>query len=249
MIHIVYQGIFRMTKITLSRTLKTPAPIRQAIVKRDWMDKTYNKHAYQCTPVTTANVNGWEMLLPEDVTVIWDGGNSPAQIISGGVHNGWAFAHSNINGMISFATGWVINTEKNYSLWTTGSPNYYLDGASPMTASIPSSWWADEVQTNWVITKVNEPVTFLKGTPFVFFTIYETNLLPSVEFEVVNRWDYPELIQQREEYNNLKIKNSLEKPWTWIKGIKSGLDARGNKIGPKHAGIPKLAEPDWEIIS
>jgi hypothetical protein len=233
-----------MTKITLSRTLQTPAPIKQSRLKRDWMDATYNKHAYQCTPVTTANVNGWEMLLPEDVTVIWDGGNSPAQIISGGVHNGWNFAHSNINGMISFATGWVVNTEKPYHLWTTGSPNYYVDGAAPMTATIPSDWWADEVQTNWVITKVNEPVTFKKGEPFLFFTIFDSSLLPSVEFEVINRWDYPEIIAERTEYNDLKIKNSKENPWTWLKGLRTGRNAKGEQVGPKYPGLPKLKEPE-----
>ena len=233
-----------MTKITLSKTLQTPVLIKQSRLKRDWMDNTYNKHAYQCTPVTTANVGGWEMLLPEDVTVIWNGGNSPAQIISGGVHNGWNFAHSNINGMISFATGWVINTESPYHLWATGSPNYYVDGASPMTATIPSDWWPDELQTNWVITKINEPVIFKKGEPFIFFTIFDPSLMPSVDFEVVNRSDFPELVAEREKYNYLKSRNSIEKPWTWVKGIRTGLNADGDRIGPKYSGLPNLNSPE-----
>jgi len=233
-----------MTKVTLSRTHNNPVEIKQSRLKRDWMDNTYNKHAYQCTPVTTANVSGWEMILPEELVVIWDGGPSPARIISGGVHNGFQFAHSNIHGMISIATGWAINTEEGYSLWTTGSPNYYVDGASPMTASIPSSWWPDEVQTNWVIHKVNEPVTFPKGSPFLFFTIYPTDLLPSVEFEVINRWDDKDLEESRRKYNDLKMKNSQEKPWTWVKGIKTGVDADGKKIGPVTKGILKLNELD-----
>jgi len=218
-----------MTKVTLSRTHNNSVEIRQSRLKRDWMDQTHNKHAYQCTPVTTANVSGWEMILPEELVVIWDGGPSPARIVSGGVHNGFHFAHSNIHGMISIATGWAINTEEGYSLWTTGSPNYYVDGASPMTASIPSSWWPDEVQTNWVIHKVNEPVVFPKGSPFLFFNIYPTELLPSVEFEVLNRWENRELEESRRKYNELKMKNSQEKPWTWVKGIKTGLDADGKK--------------------
>jgi len=83
-----------MTKVTLSRTHNNSVEIRQSRLKRDWMDNTHNKHAYQCTPVTTANVSGWEMILPEELVVIWDGGPSPARIISGGVHNGFHFAHS-----------------------------------------------------------------------------------------------------------------------------------------------------------
>jgi len=236
-----------MTKVTLSRIHNNSVQIKQSRLKRDWMDKTHNKHAYQCTPVTTANVSGWEMILPEELVVIWDGGPSPARIISGGVHNDFHFAHSNIHGMISFYTGWAINTEEGYSLWTTGSPNYYVDGASSMTATIPSSWWPDEVQTNWVIHKVNEPVVFPKGSPFLFFTIYPTDLLPSVEFEVVNRWDNKELEESRIKYYDLKTQTSKDKPWTWIKGIKTGLDADGNRIGPGVKGMLKLAELDNKL--
>ena len=40
------------------------------------------------------------------------------------------------------------------------------------------------------------------------------------------------------------MKNSQEKPWTWVKGIKTGLDADGKKIGPGTKGMLKLAELD-----
>jgi hypothetical protein len=233
-----------MTLITFSRTLTTPVEIRQSRLKRQWMDDTINKHAYQCLPVTSANINGWEMVLPEDVVAVWDGTGAPAKILSGGNYNGWQFAHSNIAGMLSFFTGWAINTEEGYSLWTTGSPNFYIDGVHPMTASIPSSWWPDEVATNWIFTEKNKPVLFPKGMPFLFFTIYQDNLLSSVEFEVVNRWDDKKKLESRKKYNDLKIKTTQEKPWTWIKGIRTGIDADGIKIGPKYTGPIKLNEPD-----
>lgn len=232
-----------MTKVTLSRLHSNAVEIRQSRLKRDWMDRTYKKHAYQCPPVTTANVHGWEMILPEDVIVIWDGSPSPAKILSGGTHNGFNFAHSNINEMISFFSGWAINTEPDYSLWITGSPNYYIDGASPMTASMPSSWWPDETQTNWVINKISEPVLFPKGSPYLFFTIYKTDLLSSVEFEVVDRWKNEELEKSRKKYNDMKAKNNLDNPWTWTRGMKTGLDADGQKIGPPSTGFVKLPEP------
>jgi hypothetical protein len=44
-------------------------------------------------------------------------------------------------------------------------------------------------------------------------------------------------------YGELKARNNVEKPWTWTKGIKTGLDADGNKIGPTFTGLPKLANP------
>jgi hypothetical protein len=35
----------------------------------------------------------------------------------------------------------------------------------------------------------------------------------------------------------------MENPWTWTKGIRTGLDADGNRIGPAFNGLPKLDEP------
>jgi len=50
-------------KVTLTRAHDNPPPIRQALPRRDWMDDTYNKHAYKCLPMTSANIHGWELEL------------------------------------------------------------------------------------------------------------------------------------------------------------------------------------------
>jgi hypothetical protein len=39
------------------------------------------------------------------------------------------------------------------------------------------------------------------------------------------------------------MKNNVDNPWTWTKGIKTGVDADGNKIGPGFTGINKLNSP------
>lgn len=232
-----------MTKVTLVKTHQNSPLIKQSRIKRDWMDETYNKHAYQCMPMTVANVMGWELILEEDLVVKWDGGNTPVSVISGGVQNGRQVAFPSIIGIISIGMGWSINTEEGYSTWLTGSPNYFIDGAVPLAASIPSSWWPDEVQMNWKITKINEPVIFPAGSPFCYFNIYQDQLLPSVEFQIENLWDKKELMESRMRYSEVKMKNNSENPWTWTKGIKTGLDGDGNSIGPSFQGLPKLLEP------
>jgi hypothetical protein len=233
-----------MTKVRLTRGHQNAPLVQQSRIKRDWMDDTYNKHAYQCLPMTVANVSGWELVLDEDLVVIWEGGNTVVKVLSGGTQKDRQVAHPSMIGIISLSTGWAINTEEGYATWVTGSPNYFIDGAVPLAATIPSSWWPDEVQMNWKITKVNEPVTFPAGTPYCFFTIYPEGLLESVEFEVSNIWDKPDLIESRVKYSDMKMKNQEENPWTWTKGIKTGLDADGNKIGPTFQGLPKLANPE-----
>ena len=233
-----------MTKLFLKRTHENSPAIQQSRLKRDWMDATYNKHAYQCLPMTVANVYGWEVVLEEDLIVQWDGGNTPPTILSGETtSSGRVQAISSIIGMISINIGWVINTEEGYNTWVTGSPNYFIDGATPLTATIPSYWWPDESQMNWKITKIGEPVVFGAGTPFCFFNIYDNSVLESVEIVTSSLWDDQELVESRMKYGELKEKNRYENPWTWTKGIRTGLDADGNQIGPTFTGLPKLTNP------
>jgi hypothetical protein len=233
-----------MTKLFLKKTHQSSPAINQSRFNRDWMDDTYNKHAYQCLPMTVANVYGWEIVMEEDLVVQWDGGNTPPAILSGEVtSSGRVQAISSIIGMISINMGWVINTEDGYNTWVTGSPNYFVDGATPLTATLPSYWWPDESQMNWKITKIGEPVTFAAGTPFCFFNIYDNSILEDTEVITSNLWDDKELMESRVRYGELKTKNRYENPWTWTKGIRTGLDADNNRIGPTFTGLPKLANP------
>lgn len=232
-----------MVKVNLKRTYENPPEIRQSRINRDWMDETYKKHAYQCLPMTFANVYGWELVLPQTVVAQWDGGNTVPTILEGESYGGRQLAYGGIIGMVSFSTGWIFGTETGYETFISGSPNYIRDDAQALSAIIPSSWWPDEFQMNWRIKKVGEPVVFEAGMPFMFFSIFESTVLENVDFTVENLWDDKELMNSRQKYGDLKMKNNQEQPWTWTKGIKTGLDADGNKIGPTFTGMPKLTIP------
>lgn len=232
-----------MTTITLTRMSQNPPEIKQSRLKRDWMDATYNKHAYRCLPMTAANVNGWEMILPQDVVIQMDAPDTVPRVLQGEFFEGRALVMPSIVGIISFCTSWVIGTEEGYDTWISGSPNYFVDGASPLTATIPTYWWPDEFNMNWKINKIGEPVIFEKGMPFVFFNIYKNDLLENVNFNTENIWDKKDLMEQRESYWKAKKDKMTEKPWTWMNGIRSGLNEKGEKIGPKHDSLTKLQEP------
>jgi hypothetical protein len=233
-----------MTKLILKRTHQSPPVIAQSRLKRDWMDATHNKHAYQCMPMTVANVYGWEIQLEEELVVLWDGEQTPPKILSGEfTKSGRQQAVSSIVGIISINMGWTMRTEEGYDTWFSGSPNYFVDGASALTATIPTWWWPDESQMNWKITKPGVPVVFEAGSPFCFFSIYDNSVLPNTEVVVENLWDDENLMIARQKYGDKKMKNHQERPWTWTKGIRTGLDADDKPIGPTFTGLPKLANP------
>lgn len=239
-------------KITMMHHV--PPTIRKAPLKRDWMDETYKGHAYSCLPVATANIAGWELVLQQEVVVQYDGGTQPPKILSGAMceftrKDGHKYerqiADSTIPGVVSFPTAWTFNLPEHYGLWVTGSPNFFVEGATPMSATIPY-WWPEDFNMNWKITKLNEPVVFPKGMPFMFFQIYDTRIMPSVEFEVQNAWDHESLIKERVDYRRFKEQRRVDEPWKWVGTIKTGLDHNGKRIGPRYERLPTLKEPTWE---
>lgn len=232
-----------MSVVNLTKMTQNPPLIKQSRLKRDWMDNTYNKHAYRCLPMTTANVHGWELILPQDVIVQLDAPDTVPRILSGEMLDGRPLVIPSILNIVSFCTSWIIKTEPGYSTWISGSPNYVMNGAMPLSASIPTDWWPDEFNMNWYITKVGEPIVFEKGTPFMFFNFYKNDDLLSTTFTVDSISEKEDLMKERSEYWEAKEKNRVENPWKWMNGIRTGVNEKGQIIGPKHEGLEKLAEP------
>ena len=77
----------------------------------------------------------------------------------------------------------------------------------------------------------------------MFFNIFKSDVLESVEFNIENLWDKPELMKQRQAYSDEKMRKNREEPWTWMKGIKTGLNEKGERIGPANSGLLKLNNP------
>ncbi len=232
-----------MPNVNLTKMTQNPPLIKQSRLKRDWMDNTYNKHAYRCLPMTTANVHGWELILPQDVIVQLDAPDTIPRVLSGEMLDGRPLVMPSILNIVSFCTSWIIKTEPGYSTWISGSPNHVINGVMPLSASIPTDWWPDEFNMNWYITKVGEPIVFEKGTPFMFFNFYKNNDLLDTTFTIDGVWEKEDLMKERSEYWEAKEKNRVENPWKWMNGIRTGLNEKGEQIGPKHDGLEKLNEP------
>ena len=141
------------------------AQIKQLSAKRDWMDQTYDAHAYRCFPVTLTNTLGWGISFPEDISFIWDGVSDSSshhvKVISGEKYCDLGRA----NGTISFKTGLVFRSNEKTTLLQMPVPNLFNDSYQSFTTLISTSFFQGDLPCAIKITKPNTIITIKAGTP------------------------------------------------------------------------------------
>jgi hypothetical protein len=198
--------------------------------------------------MTNANVSGWDFILPQDVTVIWDGINDASpdhiKIIEGQYFNDIELIRTNTsNGMLTFNLGVSIETDKNHYSILKGSPNYFFNDAFPVEVIIRTDYYNFfENFICWKITTANKPITFKKGMPIAMLLNYPIDLLEStvISFSDIN--NNQEKLEQVKQYTELKENlGSKLSNWEWTHSYKKlmSLDNDKNKVNLK----PKLMEP------
>lgn len=143
------------------------ATIDQLPMHRDWMDITFDRHAYQCFPISLSNRLGWGISYPEDITFIWDGINdsTPDHVK---ILSGQKFVYSGRgNRTISFYTGltFVDKENESLSLLTMPVPNQFIRGTQCMTTLISPSVLQGDLPIAWMITEPNIEITIPANTP------------------------------------------------------------------------------------
>jgi hypothetical protein len=158
--------------------------IDQLPMHRDWMDITFDRHAYQCFPVSLSNRLGWGISFPEDITFIWDGINDSTpdhvKILSG---EKYAMSRRG-NRTISFHTDLIFvgENEENLTLLTMPVPNQFIRGAQCMTTLISTSVLENELPIAWMITEPNIEITIPANTPIA--AILPISLLEIQEYQL-----------------------------------------------------------------
>jgi hypothetical protein len=198
-------------------------------IKRDWMDNTWEAHAYKCFPVGLTNQMGWGISFPEDISFIWDGvsDSSPDHVK---ILSGEKYAYSGrANGTVSFNTGLMFSTEKNSSLLSMPVPNLFIDGAVPFTTLISTSFFRGELPCAWMVTKPNEVITIKAGTPVIAILPINLEDLQNSEinFESVGSLQSPSF--DPNEYSNVIYE--LNRQAIWSNFYRDAVDHLKRKIG------------------
>ena len=206
------------------------ANINQLPIKRDWMENTFQKHAYNCFPVTLTNGLGWGISFPEDIVFKWDGISDTS-----GEHVKVVTGHEYVyteraNATISFKTGLVFETDDNLSILHMPTPNLFIHGITPFTTLTSTSFFKGELPSAAKILIPNKEIIIKANTPYAtILPISLSNLQNSTiklyeSHEVPNKF-FPDLTGYSEAVYELNKKGK------WSNFYRDGVDHKGNKLG------------------
>ena len=198
-------------------------------IKRDWMDNTWESHAYKCFPVGLTNQLGWGISFPEDISFIWDGitDSTPDHVK---ILSGEKYAYSGrANGTVSFNTGLMFSTEENLSLLSMPVPNLFIDGAVPFTTLMSTSFFRGELPCAWMITKPNEVITIKAGTPIIAILPIDLEALQNSEINFDKVESLPDPKFDSNEYSNVIY--DLNRKAIWSNFYRDAVDHLKNVLG------------------
>jgi hypothetical protein len=212
------------------------AQIDQLPLQRDWMDTTFDRHAYQCFPVSLTNRLGWGISFPEDIVFTWNGINDSTpnhvKIISG---EKYAYSGRG-NRTISFYTDLTLFSEENESLsiLTMPVPNQFIRGAQCMSTIISPSALQGDLPIAWMITEPDLEITIPAGTPVA--AIIPLSLTSIQEYELFVTSQKPPF--QTEDWNNMmkkrgEVSQELNMSGKWTHFYRDAINHEGEPLG-KH---------------
>lgn len=231
-----------MINLTVYKLSENSANIEPLSAKRDWMDETEEKHAYRCFPLALTNQLGWAISFPEDITFMWDGIISTfpdnVKILQGEKY----CTTGRGNATISFNTGLTFRTDKNYSLLSYPAPNYFLDGATPFTTLMSTSFFEGPLPVSWRITKPYTPITIKAGEPVIAVVPISLTDLHGSTLSIKS----PDAIKPIHREKPLTLEGAIEAGnkaalnGGWTDYYRDAVDYMGNKLGEHEVKSMKL---------
>ena len=230
-----------MKNITAYKVSKNHAIIEPLSIKRDWMDDTWNSHAYHCFPISLTNQMGWGLSFPEDISFIWDGisDSSPEHVK---ILKGSKYAYSGrANATVSFHTGIKFLTNNNTSLVQFPVPNNFNYGFMPFSATISTSFFDGELPCAIRVTVANEEIIIKANTPIVsilpidLLELQDSSINFKDEIDFKNQIDYLEYSKSIQDYNS---------QGKWSNFYRNATDHKGNTIG-----IHQVKKFNFKIIN
>lgn len=129
--------------------------------KRDW----FITHAYFCLPLTIGNQYGFAVKSMTKFTAVWNGGDSPSDVIVNILEpSGMQTVSSHFGmGTITIQNRFTFRTPPGINLMTINPPNYWIDGIQHMTGVIETDNLRRDFTFNLKLTRKDHVVEVNKG--------------------------------------------------------------------------------------
>lgn len=227
-----------MKNIKVYRTRPGYANISPLSAKREWMDETWQAHAYKCFPVSLSNQLGWGISFPKDISFIWDGISdadaSHVKILSG---HDYVYTER-ANATVSFNTGLMFITDENTSLLSSPTPNQFIDGAQPFTTILSTSFFRGDLPVAWRITKPNTEIVIKAGTPVISILPINLSELQGSEMQEGRMQDLSRTDFLPPEYSDTVRDINLKGEWSNF--YRNATNHIGKKLGEHQVKAIKL---------
>ena len=219
--------------------------IEQTKIQRGWMDETIDSHAYKCFPVSLVNTIGWSISFLDDIEFIWDGISDTTPNHVEIIKSGENVCNTNRgNATINFNTGLIFKTDADISMLSIVPPNYFIDGATPFTSIISTSFFNHDYPVAWRITRPNTKILIPAGTPVATLIPISMGKLSKIELNIYDKEnDLSEIEENLEKVKVLKEMANNGKPFSNF--YRDSVDHKGNSIGKHELKSLKLKINDF----
>lgn len=234
---------------------RDPFPLRPASVRREWMDRIPDHHAYRCLPLNIANSHGWEIASPCAFEVEWDGDpdvhGMAIRALDGYPDVSTVAVSHFAHGIVTFYLSYLFRTEPEWNLLATGPFNSPKDGISPLTGIIETNWLPYPFTMNWQMTRRGK-VRFEKGEPLCVIFPVRVRAVLDTHPEIRNLADEPALEAQalawqkhRDEFaERVHARDPAALKEAWQRYYFLGKLPDGTNVGGDvHMSKLRLAEP------
>jgi hypothetical protein len=171
------------------------------------MERTGERFAYRCLPLSIANAYGWLLLNTHPFVAEWSGGNeiNAVCIRSSEPQTGTIAVSHFGHGVLTFRVSALFQTEPGYDLIVTGPLNSPKDAIQPLTGVVECDWCPFTFTMNWIFTRKRAPVTFERDEPFCMIFPVQRGLLETFEPEFRSLEKDPELNQNYKVYAQSRL--------------------------------------------
>jgi hypothetical protein len=214
------------------------------IHKRDW----FTSHFYKCLPLAIGNTQGFIFSLPYTFSVLWNGGDSPKDLVIEFYEDSKPYEKINFvypssifgNGVLTIHFPLTLKTPPGINLMTIAPPNFPLVGLSPMTGVIESDNLRFIFNLSIKVDLINTKLIVEPNTPLVGMIPIPRYFCDS--FELKNAYDIfnKDVVEEESKVTNEHAEKRTYDNTNRV-GVDrlyySGKDVRGNKF--KDHQLPK----------